>query len=350
MKKVLFFLLTLGFTSLFAQGFNYKALLTDSNGDIVSNQAVDVKFTILNSSNTAVYVETFNVNTDANGILSVNVGEGTVVSGNFNNIDWGSDTYSLKTEIDLNDGNGYQDFGTTEFKYMPYAKSADHAAVADDVGQLTKLGVGDMPNSLETVRFRRNNPSWGEDVLDLEMNQAPSGGSAQFIECNLGSSTKFRVNHDGSVVAAGNISTNGDMSAQNISTSGDISVGGDMTIQNINASGDIAVGGEIHGSVSGDADMKAYIYGRIDSAGSKISGTCSDGFTVSKIGTGHYRITFTESGIGSNDYIVVATSWAASSPEVITFYPDNGHFDLYSWKVSDGSAQDTALQFVVYKK
>ena len=161
MKKLLIFFLTLITAGLFAQGFNYKALLTDNNGDALSNQAVDVKFSILNGANTAVYVETFNVNTDANGILSVNVGEGTVISGNFNNIDWSSDTYSLKTEIDLNDGNGFQDFGTTEFKYMPYAKSADHAAMADDVGQLTKLGVGDTPTSAEIVRLRLNNPSWG---------------------------------------------------------------------------------------------------------------------------------------------------------------------------------------------
>ena len=330
MKKVLFALLMLGFTSLFAQGFNYKALLTDNNGDALSNQAVDVKFSILNGANTAVYVETFNVNTDANGILSVNVGEGTVVSGNFSNIDWGSDTYSLKTEIDLNDGNGFQDFGTTEFKYVPYAKSADHAAVADDVGQLTKLGVGDMPTSSELVRFKLNNPSWGQDVLDLEMNQAPSSGTAQFIECNLGSSTKFSVNHDGSVVAAGNISSIGDMSAQNIS-----------------ASGDISVGGEIHGSDSGNADMKAYIYGDVLSIGSILSSSSSDGFSVSHPGTGHYVITFDNNPSGN--YIVVVTKSHTTSPRMLTVFQHTDNFDVYVYDTG-GNAVDGGFNFVVFKK
>ncbi len=347
MKKVLFFLLTLGFTSLFAQGFNYKALLTDSNGDIVSNQAVDVKFTIFNSSNTAVYVETFNVNTDANGILSVNVGEGTVVSGNFNNIDWSSDTYSLKTEIDLNDGNGYQDFGTTEFKYVPYAKSADHAAMADDVGQLTKLGVGDTPPSYETVRIRRDNPVISDDVLDLEMNQAPSSGTAQFIECNLGLFAKFRVNHDGSVFAAGNISTNGDMSAQNISASGNISVSGDMTVQSISATGDISVDGEIHGSDSGNADMKAYIYGDVLSIGSILSSHSSDGFSVSHPGTGHYVITFDNNPSGN--YIVVVTKSHTTNPRMLTVFQHTDNFDVYVYD-SGGNAVDGGFNFVVFKK
>jgi len=138
MKKVLLFLLTFVTAGLFAQGFNYKALITDSNGLAVSNQNVVVRFSILNGANTTVYQETHNVSTDANGILSVNVGEGTVVAGDFTMIDWGGDTYFLKTEIDLNDGNGWQDFGTTEFKYVPYAK---YAETGDYRGLTHKPGV-----------------------------------------------------------------------------------------------------------------------------------------------------------------------------------------------------------------
>ncbi len=125
MKKqiALLTLLFVAFTSLAQNGFNYKALLTENNSTL-SNQNVDLRFTILQNGTSSVYQETQSATTDANGIVSVAVGEGTAISGNFDNIDW-AQNYFLKVEIDT--GNGYQDFGTTELKYVPYAKYAETA-------------------------------------------------------------------------------------------------------------------------------------------------------------------------------------------------------------------------------
>ena len=83
----------------------------------MSSQPVTFRFTVLENGNNAVYQETQSAVTDANGIVAVNVGEGTVVSGDFSTIDWGSNTYFLKVEIDT--GSGYQDFGNSELKYVP---------------------------------------------------------------------------------------------------------------------------------------------------------------------------------------------------------------------------------------
>ena len=127
MKKVIFSIITLVITSMAVaqNGFNYKALITD-NGNVLNNQSVTFKFTVLENGTTAVYQETQTATTDANGIVAVNVGEGTVVSGNFTTIDWGSNPYFLKVEINTG-GSGYHDFGTTEFKYVPYAKFSEKA-------------------------------------------------------------------------------------------------------------------------------------------------------------------------------------------------------------------------------
>ena len=112
------------FASFGQTGFNYKALITE-NANALNNQAVTFRFSLLQNGTTAIYVETQSATTDSNGIASVNVGEGTVQSGDFSGIDWGSDSYFLKVEIDT--GNGFQDFGTTELKYVPYAKYAETA-------------------------------------------------------------------------------------------------------------------------------------------------------------------------------------------------------------------------------
>ncbi len=144
MKKSILFIVSILIASLsFAQGggFNYKALITD-NGNALANHSVSIKFTVLENGTTSVYQETQTATTDANGIVAVTIGEGTVVSGNFSTIDWGNNSYFLKVEIDT--GNGYQDFGTTEFKAVPYAKYADNAGnvFSGDFNDLTNVPVG----------------------------------------------------------------------------------------------------------------------------------------------------------------------------------------------------------------
>jgi len=126
MKKQVLLVLALLLNSLmFAQGggFNYKALIANG-GSALSNQTVNIKFTVLENGTTNVYQETQSATTDANGIVSVIVGEGTSTD-DFTTIDWGSNPYFLKVEIDS--GSGYQDFGTNELKSVPYAKFAEKA-------------------------------------------------------------------------------------------------------------------------------------------------------------------------------------------------------------------------------
>jgi hypothetical protein len=121
------------------QGINYKAIINDANGSAIVNTAVTVQFTILENGTTPVYQETQNPTTDNNGIIIVNIGEGTVVSGVFNDIDWGSNPHFLKTEIDK--GEGLTDMGTTEFKTVPYAL---HAKTANNVINTIGLNPGDL--------------------------------------------------------------------------------------------------------------------------------------------------------------------------------------------------------------
>ncbi|MDW7692567.1 tail fiber domain-containing protein [Flammeovirgaceae bacterium SG7u.111] len=105
------------------QGINYKALIKSEGNDVLANQNIIMQFTILEGAGqTVIYQETHNPATDANGIVIVNIGEGTVVSGIFEDIDWSGEILSLKTEI--NTGNGLVDMGTTAFKSVPMALSS----------------------------------------------------------------------------------------------------------------------------------------------------------------------------------------------------------------------------------
>ena len=111
------------------QGFKYQAMARDANGDVVANQAVGMQISILQGSTngTAVYVETFAPTTNEFGLMNLNIGAGTVVSGDFTIIDWSSDTYFIKVEMDITGGTIYEEYGTSQLLSVPYALYAKTA-------------------------------------------------------------------------------------------------------------------------------------------------------------------------------------------------------------------------------
>ena len=106
-------------TSAFAQApekMSYQAVVRDASNNLTTNQAVGMQISILQGSvtGTAVYVETQSPTTNANGLVSLEIGTGTVVSGDFTTIDWANGTYFIKTETDPTGENNYTITGTTE--------------------------------------------------------------------------------------------------------------------------------------------------------------------------------------------------------------------------------------------
>ena len=131
------------------QGINYKALIKDNNGNIVANQAIDIRFSVIaDAGPTIVYQETHSgAVTDNNGIVIVNIGEGIPIITDFSDIDWGSDTHSLQVEIDIEKDASYVDLGTTPFMAVPYALYASRA----DYNSLSNLPSITNPTGLEAI-------------------------------------------------------------------------------------------------------------------------------------------------------------------------------------------------------
>lgn len=139
MKTILQIMVFFLFGTTFAQqGINYKAIVKDGSGNVVANDLIQVQFTILQGS-TSVYQETHSPTTDANGIVIINIGEGTPISGTFSTIDWSADDHYLNVQI--NTGGGLTDMGTTQFMAVPYAI---HAKTAESVSSVTTYSVGDF--------------------------------------------------------------------------------------------------------------------------------------------------------------------------------------------------------------
>ncbi|MFN4813475.1 MAG: DUF1566 domain-containing protein [Bacteroidota bacterium] len=118
--------------SVFAQAPNkmsYQAVIRNNTNALVTNQAVGIRISILQTSpnGTAVYVETQTPTTNANGLASIEIGGGTIVSGNFTNLNWANGPYFVKTETDPNGGANYTITGTSQLLSVPYALYAENS-------------------------------------------------------------------------------------------------------------------------------------------------------------------------------------------------------------------------------
>jgi hypothetical protein len=141
--------------SAFAQApekMSYQAVVRDAGNALVSSTAVGMQLSILQGSatGTAVYVETQTPNTNINGLVSIEIGSGTVVSGTFNTIDWSAGPYFIKTETDPTGGTTYTITGTSQLMSVPYAL---HANTADSiVGGVSFTEVdGSVTNEIQTI-------------------------------------------------------------------------------------------------------------------------------------------------------------------------------------------------------
>lgn len=134
MKKIIILLAILLFFGWKANAqspekMSYQAVVRNNNSDLVTQQSIGIQISILKGSisGTAVYIETQNPISNANGLVSLEIGTGTIVSGDFSSINWANDLYFIKTEIDPTGGVSYTISGTSQFLSVPYALYAKTA-------------------------------------------------------------------------------------------------------------------------------------------------------------------------------------------------------------------------------
>lgn len=124
------------------QGINYKALIKDGSANILASSPVSIQFIIYEGATLTnnVYQESHTTNTDANGLIIVNIGDG-VTGDDFSLINWGNDDHFLNVQV--NTGSGLVDLGTTQFMAVPYALQAKNVAF-NTVNNVTSNSPGDL--------------------------------------------------------------------------------------------------------------------------------------------------------------------------------------------------------------
>jgi hypothetical protein len=124
---------TFSFSVIFAQApqkMSYQAVIRNSSNALVTSTAVGMKISILqgSTSGTVVYSETQTPSTNANGLVSLEIGSGSPVTGTFAGINWATGPYFIKTETDPTGGTAYSITGTNQLMSVPYALYAAKTA------------------------------------------------------------------------------------------------------------------------------------------------------------------------------------------------------------------------------
>jgi hypothetical protein len=195
--------------------FKYQTVIRNGSNEILKNQNVALRISILQESETGtiVYRETHKKTTNDFGLINLEIGSGTVVSGAMNTIDWSTGTFFVKVELDANNGNNFTSMGTSQLLSVPYSlyseKSGDgfsgsfndlidkpilvsvtKTPVAGDILFYNGTGWELLPKGTNGNMLRLDNglPNWGEPgyalpvvttvpVTDIMTNSAKSGGN-----------------------------------------------------------------------------------------------------------------------------------------------------------------------------
>ena len=237
---ILFGLIGLNTVAQAPRAFKYQAVARNTSGEVLANKSVSFRIGILSGSatGTAVYTETHTgKTTNAFGLVDLEIGKGTPVTGTFAGISWGTNDYFLKVEMDPNGGSAYQSMGTSQLLSVPYALYARDVennadGDADATNELQKISISGTVLTLDKSGGSVTLPSggtsgdnWGTQAVVTDATLTGNGTTATPLKIADNGITSAKI-LDASIVTA-------DLADQTVSTAklGNLAVSADK-IQN----------------------------------------------------------------------------------------------------------------------
>ena len=362
-KTIVFFLSVLISLSAWSQndlkrvstpkGFNYKALVSE-NGTPVANSIINVKVKLKDGATELWYEEHTNVHTDANGIFSINIGEGTRISGSYTNFSYFNwNTYDdVKMDVEIDTGSGYQTLVSNEaLKYVPYAKNADRSSSALQAHHLlpqTDEGI-QLITTTNTItngyRLTRGTDDWYIYLNNSDFvirNDATDVMKIKDATNTIYMLKPLEVSNSG-IVFDTNASGTGNHYFINGSDGLQFKYN-TATAMKLHGSASLELMGKLRAPTSGNNDMKAYAYGEWYAGSAR---HISDNVSITRLSTGHYKITFNPAVGSTDDYIVIANRYLDTG--FVKISKSGAFFYLDTYNASNNPV-DGNFTFVVYKK
>lgn len=126
---LLFVTMTLNVFSQSPEKMSYQAIIRSQDNSLVDNSNISLKIIIHQGTvtGTKVYQETHAVKTNNNGLVSLEIGTGSILTGSFSAIAWQNGPYFIETQVDIAGGVNFNIIGVTQLLSVPYALHAKTA-------------------------------------------------------------------------------------------------------------------------------------------------------------------------------------------------------------------------------
>lgn len=274
-----------------AELINYQAVARDAGGNLMTNAAVTVDFEIRDGAGgAAVFSETHNLNTDDNGVFSVQIGSVNPLVG----VNW------LDIEPWLHVTLDGTDVGETEMGSVPTALHSKQSA------QVMIYGSGTTNADTMIAQHSPGFPGWGIGYADV-------GDDVLFM---AGGTTNMSID-----LATGNTTTDGYVEITNTTTSPTVN--------------------RVYGN------SVPIAFGSIDSLGGISTGY---GITsVNNSATGVYEVVIDLDSNPANTIVTITPFTIGFGIPEIAGYETTGS-NSFTIRIQDasGTARDSAFTFVVY--
>ena len=186
MKKIILSIVAIATLSINSFGqapeaFKYQAVVRNASNTILTNQAVGLRMAIKQGSisGTTIYSESFSTTTSANGLVNVEIGNGTPISGTFANIDWANGPFFIETAIDATGGSIYVVMGASQLMSVPYAL---HSKTANYISNNTvELVSGNTYNNINVEGISVIYANLIPGTTNVEINGLSNGKKGQVI-------------------------------------------------------------------------------------------------------------------------------------------------------------------------
>jgi len=159
MKKsvflAVFMLFVIALVGQVPNSFNYQAVIRNSAGELVVDQSISIKISILEGSETGtpLYIETHSASSNAYGLINLNIGEGDPSGIAFADIVWDGTSKFIKVDADITGNTTYTHIGTSELVAVPYAINTQNATYADTSDVAMSLGSNKVYSTSSDTLF-----------------------------------------------------------------------------------------------------------------------------------------------------------------------------------------------------
>jgi len=171
------------------QGINYQAVARDASGNPLASQPVSIEFKIhqTTSGGTVVYDETHSTTTNQFGLFTAIIGQGSIVSGTFSSIPWGSDIYFL--EVFVNSNN----MGNSQFLSVPYSLYSLNGTTGA-TGSTGLTGATGSTGLLDGGTTAGNTPYWNGSNWIVNSSNIHNNGGNVGIGTTMSPKSTLKVN------------------------------------------------------------------------------------------------------------------------------------------------------------